>query len=78
MKKYEVESSNIATVSYDLETSELLIVFKDGAAYLYKEVRTDVVCRLLFSDSVGSTFHRIIKKNYDAEKVDDEKETAQA
>lgn len=61
MKPYIVTSTNIKSVGYDLKKQELTITFHGGSKYLYKDIKPDAVCNLLFADSVGSHFHKNIK-----------------
>ena len=61
MKTYPVTSSNIQSVSYDLEKQELTITFHGGSKYLYKDIKPETVCNLIFADSIGSQFHKTIK-----------------
>lgn len=62
MRKYKVDSSNIDSVSYDLNIKELIITFKNGNSYSYPGIDKGLVCNLLFADSIGKKFHDSIKK----------------
>ena len=68
MIKYKVNSSNIELIGYDLKTKELIIGFKGGSEYSYKNIDKNDVCDLMFADSVGKEFYRNIKKK-EAEKL---------
>lgn len=63
MKTYEIDSSNIKSASYDIESKTLVVTFNGGSAYSYESVEPDSVCQLLFSDSSGKAFHDSIKKH---------------
>lgn len=61
MRTYKVESSNIDSVAYDINTKELIITFKNGNSYSYPGMAPSIVCNLLFADSIGKKFHDSIK-----------------
>ena len=63
MKKYEIDSSNIKDVSYDIESKTLVVTFNNDSAYSYEDVEPYSVCQLLFSDSSGKAFNDSIKKH---------------
>ena len=61
---YKVESSNIKKIAYDLEVERLFVTFTSGSEYAYENVPKEIVCNLLFSDSIGKTFHDSVKSKY--------------
>ena len=61
MKQIEVKSSNLKSIGYDAETKTLVVVFKNGASYSYEEVSAKNFCLLLFSESIGKFFNKVIK-----------------
>lgn len=65
MKEYKVQSSNIKSIGYDTETQKLKVTFGSGASYFYEGVPADLVCGLLFSESVGKFFSDSIKKQFE-------------
>ena len=62
MKKYKVESSSIDSVSYDVKEQRLILTFKKGNSYSYDMVAPATVCKLLFAESIGKSFHAYIRK----------------
>lgn len=62
MVKYPVRSSQLKFIAYDPATQELRVEFVNGGTYAYSRVPSDTVARVMFSKSVGSTFHELVKK----------------
>lgn len=62
------ESSNIAKAQYEKETKTLMIEFKNGSRYLYKNVPEDVWKSYQGTDSVGKFFYKYIREKYEYEK----------
>ena len=56
-----VVSSMITRLQYERETKVLTAVFGERF-YTYADVPSDVVLDVLFADSIGSTFDKLIKK----------------
>ena len=56
-----VVSSMVSRLQYDRNTRVLTAVFRDRF-YAYADVPADVVLDVLFADSIGSTFDKLIKK----------------
>ena len=71
MKKINLESSTLKSVSYDIQTRLLTIEFKKGTVYQYHCVDIIDVVSMLFADSSGSYFMKNIAKNYEYTKVSD-------
>ena len=61
MKKYQIESSNIESIGYDVQEKKLVVTFKGGKSYQYNSITPATVCNLIFADSVGKVFHHTIK-----------------
>jgi hypothetical protein len=59
-----VESTLLATVSYDASQSILDLEFCDGALYRYFTVPTTVLSQLLAAESKGSFFNRYIRNSF--------------
>ncbi|MCK5606352.1 KTSC domain-containing protein [Candidatus Pacearchaeota archaeon] len=70
MSKYFIDSSNIKSIDYDYDSRILVVTFKSKTSYTYKAVEPEKVCRVMFSESVGSAFHHIIAKDYKGVKVE--------
>jgi len=71
MNKINVDSSIIKSVGYDTDDYILEIEFVKGSIYQYENVFPEVICLMLFADSIGSYFMRNISKNYKYTKVSD-------
>jgi len=65
----DFESSNIELVGYDREASVLLIRFKGGTEYLYKDVASCIYEDMTHVESLGKYFNELIKGNYPVMKV---------
>jgi len=67
----EVQSSNIAAVSYSGVTETLFIRFKGKATvYAYQDVPAEIYAELMGSPSIGRYYSKNIKSAYMSEKVD--------
>jgi hypothetical protein len=64
MKKIEVSSSNIASLSYNEESKELTVEFKNGSEYMYNHVPLKIFEDFLDADSKGKFLNAEIKGNY--------------
>lgn len=69
MKKINVESSTLKSISYDIQKRELIVEFKRGVSYKYKCVDYIDVLGILFSESSGAYFNANVAKNYQYEKI---------
>jgi len=72
-KWHEVKSSNIQAVSYDPGTKDLKIRFRSGE-YRYEEVPSDVVTKVVESESIGKAFYSYIRDKFETEKIDSGKD----
>jgi hypothetical protein len=61
MERVQVESSNLASVGYEPETTTLEIEFHNGGVYQYSGVPEDVHQGLMNAESKGSYFYHNIK-----------------
>lgn len=61
----EVESSNIAAVGYEDDTSTLVVRFNSGSEYRYYGVAKEVFDELLNAPSKGRYFNQNIRGIYD-------------
>lgn len=59
-----VSSSLLSRVAYDEETRDLLVTFKKGATYRYRNVSQDDVDALASAASPGSYFIANIRDQY--------------
>jgi KTSC domain len=70
VKRERVESSSLASVGYDAETSVLEIAFREGGVYQYFQVPERVHRDLIAADSLGSYFTQHIRPVYSFRRVD--------
>ncbi len=61
MERVPVQSSNLASIGYDISTSILEIEFRNGSVYQYYSVPAQVHEGLMNAGSKGSYFHQNIK-----------------
>lgn len=71
MKRLSVKSSTIKSIGYNYSFKELEVEFIRGAIYRYQDVDSNVVCNLLFAESIGQYFNKNVAKNFKYEKVED-------
>ncbi len=69
MEMTNVDSSNIAAVGYDDDSSTLQVEFNNGATYQYFDVPEHLFEGLRDADSVGGYLAANIKGNYRYSKV---------
>lgn len=62
MRRQAVESSNLASVGYDVNSNTLEIEFNSGGIYQYFNVPESVHKELMNASSHGQYFDRNIKK----------------
>ena len=62
MERIPVESSNVASVGYDVASSTLEIEFKNGTIYQYSGVSENEYSGLMSASSKGSYLNQHIKK----------------
>ena len=65
-------SSNISRVAYT-DTNDLVVRFKNGGEYLYKEVPKEAFYLMAKSESAGKYLAAHIKNEYKFEKLDEKK-----
>jgi hypothetical protein len=70
LRLHPVESSSVAMIGYDDESSTLFMRFRDsGGSYLYEGVDQATLDALLEADSIGSFINRVIKPRYKMRKL---------
>ena len=74
----EVESGNIARIGYDKESQTLVVEFKHGGKYAYKDVPEETHQALIEAKSIGGYFHSAIRHKFESVKLQEfsEEETA--
>ena len=61
MEMIPVKSSNIESIGYDKEISQLNVKFKNGKSFMYEEVLEHEFEGLVSAESVGKNFSAYIK-----------------
>jgi len=69
MERSAVNSSNLASVGYDVSNQTLEIEFNHGGIYQYYNVTENVYTDLMNADSIGSFFSHNIRNIYPTQKV---------
>ena len=64
MQRESVQSSNIASLGYDSDTSTLEVEFHSGAVWQYHDVPENVYYDMKNSESLGKFFNANIKRQY--------------
>jgi hypothetical protein len=65
-------SSTIVSVGYDSDASELRVLFASGGVFSYEGVTQEAYAELMRAPSKGQHFHKHIKHNYPAKKVEEQ------
>ena len=66
----EVNSTNLHSISWEGKTKELIIIFKNGVVYKYKDFTEDDLLEFINANSMGSYFYKNIRPKYAFEKVE--------
>lgn len=69
MERYQVSSSNIASVGYDSGSETLEVEFLNGTVYQYYGVSEPLYQQLIQEPSVGRFFNAYIKNSYPYSRV---------
>ncbi|GHU90225.1 KTSC domain-containing protein [Bacteroidia bacterium] len=69
MKRQAVESSNLASIGYDIQNEILEVEFNHGGIYQYFDVPQDVYDELMNADSHGKYFSANIRNDYEYQKL---------
>jgi hypothetical protein len=69
--RQQVESSNIKSIGHVLSRKILIVEFRDGSIYTYKNVPRHVYEDCLEAPSKGKYFYRHIQRKYASTKVED-------
>ena len=64
MEKYNVDSSNVASIGYDDKSQTLEVTFHSGSTYQYFDVPSLVFENFRNAESKGKFLHRKIKNIY--------------
>jgi hypothetical protein len=63
------DSSTIETLEYDFDSEKLVVEFKAGSKYLYRDVPENVAREFFLAESKGKHFAAHIKDKYVTEKI---------
>lgn len=63
------DSSNILKTSYNHQTLQLFVTFKNGGVYYYNDVQPKTYLGLTEAESVGKYLNSVIKKDHTAVKM---------
>ena len=69
MKRYDVDSKMLSSLSYDSSSGTLEVEFPNGTTYQYSGVPKSVFEGVLNSGSIGSAFHGQIRNKFVGRKV---------
>ena len=69
MEKVNVSSTNISSVQYNESDESMVLEFKNGSSYKYKDVPLMVYKAFLTSSSKGQFFHSDIKRSFECVKL---------
>lgn len=69
IERTPVESRSLASVGYDAKARVLVVEFRDGGLYRYREVPREVFDGLMTAASKGRYFLERIRGKYDYERV---------
>lgn len=64
-----VQSSNVDSISYDVEKQELYVQFRGGSIYVYYNVPEDVYLDFLTSPSKGQFLNSNVKDVYSYQRI---------
>ena len=65
----KVESSNISAVGYDMSFGSLIVEYKSGAKYQYKEVPYEVYENLIKAESKGRFINENVKGKFEYNRI---------
>lgn len=65
----EMESSTVSKIGYNYLEKRLIVEFKSGGIYHYKEVPEEVFNEIKTTESVGKYLNEKIKKKYEFEAI---------
>jgi len=63
IKMTEVKSSNLQSIGYNNDLLTLTVKFKSGGSYSYIGVEALIYKKLIDAESIGSSYHKLIKSN---------------
>jgi KTSC domain len=62
MQRVPVESAQLTSVGYDLDSSTLEVEFRKGGIYQYSSISPEMHQQLMSAESIGTFFNTVIRK----------------
>jgi hypothetical protein len=70
VKLNEYDSSTLDTTMYLVDSKTLIVTFKNGTSYSYKDVDSETYSEFVLSKSHGSTLNKLIKNKFETTKIE--------
>jgi hypothetical protein len=72
MKINSYDSSTLDSSIYFIDRQVLMMTFKSGTTYEYKDVDHQTYSEFILAESHGSAFNKLIKSKFTAKKIENE------
>jgi hypothetical protein len=70
VKLNEYESSTLDSTMYLADSKTLIVTFKNGTSYSYKDVDGETYTQFVLSESHGSALNKLIKNKFETTKIE--------
>ena len=70
VKLNEYDSSTLDTTMYLVDSKTLIVTFKNGTSYSYKNVDEVTYSEFVLSESHGSALNKLIKNKFETSKIE--------
>jgi hypothetical protein len=70
VKLNEYDSSTLDTTMYLVDSKTLIVTFKNGTSYSYKDVDSETYSEFVLSKSHGSALNKLIKNKFETTKIE--------
>lgn len=70
IKLNEYDSSTLDTTMYLVDSKTLIVTFKNGTSYSYKDVDEKTYTDFVQSESHGSALNKLIKNKFETSKIE--------
>jgi hypothetical protein len=70
VKLNEYDSSTLDTTMYLVDSKTLIVTFKNGTSYSYKNVDSETYSEFVLSESHGSALNKLIKNKFETTKIE--------
>lgn len=70
VKLNEYGSSTLDTTMYLVDSKNLIVTFKNGTSYSYKNVDEATYSEFVLSESHGSALNKLIKNKFETSKIE--------